>query len=776
MDAQNYIPPTSDTALGLLHRIFGAPIEHITPGLPGLDPSSAATTSTLGAMFGWFNGGILFFGAIILMWVTVMGLTNTANDGVVLGKKWSTFFTPLRTLTASALLIPSTTGYSGIQILILKIVLWGCGFASIGWGVYVEHAVVEDATSTVMQSVVDDSSFDALAAAAIRMQVCAHSTNKAIVAVFPYPVQPLGISFKEAPKVQVSETVQNLTTIGYKSPNWTGSDEICGKMQIGSSFYSSPHTNDQGTANIAAQLADQITMTRYKFVIGLFGPDGVQRISDQIITAVEGQGQTVDPVVIRSQITQLRQTMLAELRNTVRAGITAGNVALLAKLTDKGWVSAGSLYMEVSRLKDTVRGASKVNSNFEPGAGFEHLIGPGSVATAMREVTLPYASVTGLALTRALSTPQSQVKPPLPSLPTFQATDFMDGGTSVKAFFSRTFKSWSEDIVHLVVFSLNPNDNKDMIWQIKDLGDNIAGYSEAALVASAAMKGGLEGLLEASKTGAQESVMGTNISLAGAVVVGAIAGVKGMFVSLMAMLSQGLYALLYLGYFLGIWIPMIPFFIFTIGVVGWLIVVVESLIAGSLWTVFHLTPEGNDSFIGGQQQGYLILMSVFFRPALMTFGLICSVVLLNPVVGYVNESFMTMFRVLQADSMTGLLSVAGYILAYGVVIFSTVMLVFSLPQTLPDRILRWVGAGIGDLGEHSTAQRIEQAGSGQARAAMVAGSGALRSSAGNGKDAVRRALGPARDQADSSAAGRAHSPEGHTLSSLTIGPGSSGVE
>lgn len=132
----------------------------------------------------------------------------------------------------------------------------------------------------------------------------------------------------------------------------------------------------------------------------------------------------------------------------------------------------------------------------------------------------------------------------------------------------------------------------------------------------------------------------------------------------------------------------------------------------------HLTPESNDSFIGSQQQGYLLLMSVFFRPPLMILGLVASIAILNPVVAFFNEAFMLSFRILQTDSVS-LIQIAGAILVYTFVLFSIFSLTFSLPQTLPDRILRWVGAGIGDLGEQQSMSRAESAASGGARASYM---------------------------------------------------------
>ena len=115
-------------------------------------------------------------------------------------------------------------------------------------------------------------------------------------------------------------------------------------------------------------------------------------------------------------------------------------------------------------------------------------------------------------------------------------------------------------------------------------------------------------------------------------------------------------------------------------------------------------------------------MSVFFRPPLMILGLIASIAILNPVVAFFNEAFMLSFRVLQTDSITGLLTVCGVVMVYCFIVLSIFSLTFALPQTLPDRILRWVGAGIGDLGEQQSMGRVESAASGAARMAYTSGS------------------------------------------------------
>ena len=78
-------------------------------------------------------------------------------------------------------------------------------------------------------------------------------------------------------------------------------------------------------------------------------------------------------------------------------------------------------------------------------------------------------------------------------------------------------------------------------------------------------------------------------------------------------------------------------------------------------------------------------------------------------------------RVIQTNSATGIMSMAAYMMIYCFMVSSAMMLIFGLPQTLPDRILRVIGGGVGDLGEQNTTGKMEGAASGQARNAYIMG-------------------------------------------------------
>ena len=67
-------------------------------------------------------------------------------------------------------------------------------------------------------------------------------------------------------------------------------------------------------------------------------------------------------------------------------------------------------------------------------------------------------------------------------------------------------------------------------------------------------------------------------------------------------------------------LPMIPFAMWFAGVMGWIILVCEAVIAVPLWMLAHMTFQG-EGLHGRGAEGYSLLFNVIFRPALMVVGL-----------------------------------------------------------------------------------------------------------------------------------------------------------
>lgn len=181
--ANPFTPQPGDAAVDMLRLVFGSVMDSIVPGIARTAETPAS--EMLAQAFRYFNSGVLMFGSVILTYVTVMGIANTANDGQALGKRWSTFYTPLRTFTAAAALIPGSSGYAAIQIFMLTIVCWSIGFASNMWTSINQYVMGANVAREAVKSIAKDPNFDSLAVNALRMTLCAKGVNAAMAAVSP---------------------------------------------------------------------------------------------------------------------------------------------------------------------------------------------------------------------------------------------------------------------------------------------------------------------------------------------------------------------------------------------------------------------------------------------------------------------------------------------------------------------------------------------------------------------------------------------------------------
>lgn len=712
--ASPFSPQPGDAAVDMLRLVFGSVMDNIVPGITKTAESPAS--EMLAGAFRYFNSGVLMFGSVILTYVTIMGIANTANDGQALGKRWSTFYTPLRTFTAAAALIPGSSGYAAIQIFMLTIVCWSIGFASNMWTSINEHVMGANVAREAVKSIVKDPNFDSLAVNAMRMTLCAKGVNAAIAAVSPDSQINLSYIRTPAPPQALHDGGKLYkTTFSFSDPKWPNSENVCGKIVMQNTYLAPPKNGSKLANDVAPSIKEAIYQVRARYVESFFNGSLAQQAA-QVATTAGQDGGTIDSVQIAQFIDQMRDQQMNDIVSAVQNAINNENANSVKLLTEKGWIYAGSLYRELGRIKDAVRNTTVSTSEFVAGAAnpLETVLS-GDTLTAANAVYTRYRTVGNELAKRifqtASTTPDNQ--PTVPKLQTnFTMDDFADGGGSVDGAIKGTFNRAANWFLSGAIYYLEDPD-ADPIMKVKNLGDWLAGTAEVIAVYKSLAATTLDGLY----SGLQSSLVPGTSVFAGA----AKAALRGL-TELWQLVSPSIMAMMYLGYYLGIWIPMVPFFIFATGVVGWLVFVVEMMAAGMLWAAAHTTPAREESFIGSQTQGYLLLMSGFFRPALMVLGLVASNALLYPTTSFLNEAFLLQFRSLQANSVTGLFSLAGYFLIYGIMISATYMLLFSLPQALPDNILRWIGAGVGDLGEKGMAGKIEGQASAQARQAAIWGS------------------------------------------------------
>lgn len=201
--------------------------------------------------------------------------------------------------------------------------------------------------------------------------------------------------------------------------------------------------------------------------------------------------------------------------------------------------------------------------------------------------------------------------------------------------------------------------------------------------------------------------------------------VSPFFVALML----GMYSL---GAILGIYLPLIPFMIFTMGALGWLLTTVEAMVAAPIVALGILSPGGQSELLGRAEPAVMLMLNLFLRPGLMVIGLMAAVLVSVPVMALVNTAFLGAVSTIitNPDIFEELLIIA----FYSSFVVTVIAKCYALTYIVPERVLTWIGGQAVQYGEAEAMQSAKQAIEGGAHAA----GGALKEmESGAGDKALR---------------------------------------
>jgi len=203
-----------------------------------------------------------------------------------------------------------------------------------------------------------------------------------------------------------------------------------------------------------------------------------------------------------------------------------------------------------------------------------------------------------------------------------------------------------------------------------------------------------------------------------------------------------------IGFMTAYYVPMIPYMTFLFGSIGWVIAVIEAMVAAPIMAVGMTYPEGENIF-GKGEAGFMILLNVFLRPSLMIIGYIAAIALSYVVVWMLNSGFSQsqsfygglgsttpgapFFAVSIGLSYTSWASTFVYFfstLVYTMLYWVSVEKSFTLIYLLPDQILRWIGGQSEHIG--AEAARWEQEVKQQVQKGTEGSANFMMSSTGSG--------------------------------------------
>lgn len=713
--------------------VLMVPVLAHAQALPNTDPLQFSPSNTdltrylLTSVFGdWTNGQpgplhgamrllnifALSFGTLMFTYVAVVGTLYTAQDGELLGKKWSSMWIPARFVVGTALLVPLATGYSGAQHGILWLAMMGGGAAS-----QVSATVTDDFANTgksllkELESVEYRGQVKTLMRDVLKAEVCLE-TLKARSVEATGAAGPYGIKKRYMPSYKTSGETRGTGSNVYE---W-------GDPTEGPSGYSRNYCGHLKTTDFSVKVDDAgfvkdgiayskpgatgagITYKDFTNIQAKAVDASIAAMRDLAQRAAKAPPVNGAPVVdLENEVPKVLDAAVTVYLNTMKPVYSAvlkvndsEKTRFMESAKTGGWVMFGATFFQQARIQSETRG---------------------------KLAALPVMSMTSHQ-SSALGDYQRPIFEDIRNSESKIDAAFNDGTGDDSSFMNssimnrllspgRTIAKYVGDVV-----SFNPSNTDHPLLQIKDKGDRML------MGISVAYTGFVATYVAAEGFGATWAGDVLNIGTGGAAK-GLLAAGRALLEVAGPMLFSALIIVFGVAITMAFVLPSLPF-IYSMGsVAGWLMAVFSAIVAAPIWIAGHLHPEG-DGFAGRGIGGYMILLETVTRPVFMVMGLIGAYFIMTPLLNVSNWLFSMTTNSMQADSITGLVSIVMLVVIYVSVVFTTIRMSMGMTWALSEKVYTWIG---GAHAGFEQAREFGQAGSGAAASGGQATGKTMESSA-----------------------------------------------
>ncbi len=206
---------------------------------------------------------------------------------------------------------------------------------------------------------------------------------------------------------------------------------------------------------------------------------------------------------------------------------------------------------------------------------------------------------------------------------------------------------------------------------------------------------------------------------------------------------------------LAYYLPLLPYFIFALGGLAWLIAVIEAMVAAPIVAMGLLWPSGDKVLGMAGDQTVKLLLNVFLRPSMMIIGFVAAMLLAAAGVKLINMGFYQAVSMVVGNgemSFEGgqFVTNAGGIIGAIVIMCIYVWLVWTVVEKsceliyiIPDKVLRWLQGGHQESLGAETSGMVKDMKSGMQQSAGQVGSAGQQSQFGESGKAGWGALGKA---------------------------------
>lgn len=159
------------------------------------------------------------------------------------------------------------------------------------------------------------------------------------------------------------------------------------------------------------------------------------------------------------------------------------------------------------------------------------------------------------------------------------------------------------------------------------------------------------------------------------------------------------------GALLQIILPLMPWVLWVVGVTGYFLLVVEAVIGVTLWAFAHMKLEG-EGLSGSATNGWTLLLALLLTPVLMVFGFVVGMMIFRVTSGLLLAGIVPAATSILAPASAITVVIALPALAVFIAVMQLVLIErsFSLVTELPNRVLSWIG-GRADLADQGALDR-----------------------------------------------------------------------
>lgn len=689
----------SDVSVEILSQVFGPVVHKLAMGRAVGDITSAG--NTLASMMEIFNGGIIVEGGLLVSAIVAGSVMNTANDGEIMGKHWSTPNTILRLVAGGAMLLPTSAGYSIIQMLVMTITLWAVGLANTVYekgvevGILNGNLTVTSAQMGITDKAVNDSyalaDFRIFSEGLTRSIYCAHVANSTYVMASG---QRPAVQTDAEPDAVIEETGRTGRHFKFAdrnaSTNLAGGNAVCGSVTL-YDFKADPKGTLRDDASSLQALRLAIFRAKSQAMLSMI--PALQRWIATWPSSIDQQGhETIQSNTLNEIVRNAENKFQAELANNVRSDDTLQRImsAYVKSVTNEGWMYAGGFYQKIGEIRGEVSKMMVEQVATSSGPNLNDLPKSAQSRAVINSVSAVPAIVASRALERRTTVSPSDVAAVI-----HNGLNVEGGIDSIGPKAEGIMSAWVNNSMKGVLATLlGTSGDVDAIARIKATGDVMAVMAAIGVVIDKSIYTGLSAARAVAATGGAIQIFGSGVNLEPAAR-SVLDWATYVFLKPLAELVNSLNTL---AFYFGVFLPTLPYTIFVVACVGFLLQVLQTFVAAPLWAVMHMPPER--TFIGSQTQGYLLLLSLFIRPSLMILGLFSAFLLINPILGGVTEAFFAMRSAVNSDSfwLVQFFQLKNWLIVYGFLLAPIMFMVFGLSQALPDAVLQWLNIGTSNLG------------------------------------------------------------------------------